>query len=172
MTIVFELGPDFFRWEDIPLSVDDLKYGFEHGMISATTAIDLAVREVERGDVDPVLPEVASLLRDDADELPDVLAQLDAPGRANDPGLSARRWLYLQLRAAYDRRRDLADPLGVVEELYADFDYPPRIEGFVRYMPLRADNEPGEAALFDRWAAYLDTERDALSASPADGEGA
>ena len=49
MTIVFELGPDFSDGKIFLFSVDDLKYGFEHGMISATTAIDLAVREVREG---------------------------------------------------------------------------------------------------------------------------
>ncbi len=167
MTIAFELGPEFFDREDVPLSVDDLKYGFERGWLRPSTVIDRAVREIERGDDDPVLLEVASLLRDDVDELPDVLAQLDSPDHVHDPRESARKWLYLQLKAAYDRRQDLDDSLGVVEQIYADFDYPPTVEGFVRYMPLPPGDEPGEAALVERWAAFLRGERDALRADDA-----
>jgi len=126
MTVAFELGRDFLDREDIPLSIDDLKYGFERGWLRAPTVIDWAVREFERGDDDPALLEVASLLRDEVDDLPDLLAQLDSPDHIHDPRESARKWLYLQLRAAFERRHDLDDPLGVVEEIYADFEYPAR----------------------------------------------
>jgi hypothetical protein len=57
----------------------------------------------------------------------------------------------------------------VVEQIYADFDYPPAVEGFVRYMPLRPGDEPGEAALVERWAAFLRSEGDALQAEARDG---
>jgi hypothetical protein len=162
MTIAFELGLEFLEREGVRLSADDLKFGFEHGWLRAATLIDWAVREVEGGDDDAVMLDVASLLRDGVDELPGVLAQLDSPDHIHDPRESARKWLYLQLKAAYDRRQDLGDPLAVVEEIYADFDYPPTVEGFVRYMPLRAGDESGEAALVERWAAFLRDEHDAL----------
>lgn len=164
MTLLFELGPDFVDREGIPLSVDDLKYGFERGWLRATTVIDQAVREVKRGSDDSFLLEVASLLRDDVDRLPDLLAQLDSPDHIHDPRESARKGLYLQLKAAYDRRQALRDALGVVEQIYADFEYPPAIEDFVRYMPLRSGDQPGEAALLERWAAFLEREYDALHA--------
>jgi hypothetical protein len=169
MTISFEVGPEFLGREDIPLSVDDLKFGFDRGWLGASTVIDWAVHEVEGGDADPVLFEVASLLRDDVDELSDVLARLDSPDHIYDPRESARKWLYLQMKAAYDRRQDLEDPLGVVEEIYADFEYPPTVEGFVRYMPLGPRDEPGDAALVDRWADFLRDEHDALRAGSSRG---
>jgi hypothetical protein len=162
MTVSFELGPEFFERRDVPLSVDDLRYGFERGWLRAATVIDLAVHEVERGSDEPLLLEVASLLRDDVDDLPDVLAQLDSPDHIHDPRESARKWLYLELQAAYDQREDLDDPLGVVKQVYADFDYPPSVEDFVRYMPLRPGDEAGEAALIERWGQFLRSERDAL----------
>ena len=164
MTVTFELGTDFLAREGIQLLVDDLKYGFEHGFLRALTVVDAAVLGVDRGDDDPVLMQVASLLRDDIDELPETLAQLESPDHIHDPRESARKWLYLQLKAAYDRRQDLDDALGVVEEIYADFDYPPSIQGFVRYMPLQPGEESGEAALFERWANFLRSEHDTLRA--------
>ncbi len=68
---------------------------------------------------------LGSLLRDEVGRVPDVLELLDDPERVHDPRESARKWLYLQLKAAYDERERLSDPLGVVEEIYADFDCPP-----------------------------------------------
>lgn len=164
MTIVFEMGLEFLEREGVRLSVDDLKFGLERGWLRASTVIDWAVREVDGGDDDAVMLEVASLFRGDVDELPGVFAQLDWPDHIHDPRESARKWLYLQLKAAYERRDELRDALGVVEEIYADFDYPPTIEGFVRYMPLRPGDEPGLAALVERWAAFLHDEHDALRA--------
>jgi hypothetical protein len=70
--------------------------------------------------------------------------------------------LSLQLKAAYDERERLNDPLGVVEEIYALFDYPSAIAPFVRYMPLRSGDEPGVGPLMDRWADYLAREWAAL----------
>jgi hypothetical protein len=102
------------------------------------------------------------LLRDDVDRLPEVLARLDSPDHIHDPRESARKWLYLELKAAYERRSDFVDPLGVVEEIYGDFEYPSAIQGFVRYMPLRPGDEHGEAALVERWAAFLREEHEAL----------
>jgi hypothetical protein len=85
MTISFELGREFFDRVDVPMAVDDLKYGFERGWLRASTLIERAVREVERGNDEPVLLEVASLLGDDVDDLRDVLAQLD-PLHVHDRG--------------------------------------------------------------------------------------
>lgn len=163
MTVSFELGSKFFDREEVQLSVGDLKYGFERGWLRPWTVVELAVLAFERGDDDPVILEIASLLPDDVGGLPDLLAQIDSADHIHDPRESARKWLYLQLKAAYENRQDLHDPLGVVEEIYADFDYPPALEGFVRYMPLQPGKEPGEAALFERWARFLRDERDALT---------
>jgi|SRR4051812_17607599 hypothetical protein len=163
MTISFELSGDFLDREGITLSVDDLKFGLERGWVSAEAVIDQAVRGVELGDGDPVLLEVASLLRDQADEVPHVLARLDSPDHVHDPRQSKRKWLYFQLKAAYDCRLEVDDPLGVVEQIYADFDYPTTVENFVRYMPLGPGDQAGEAEVVKRWDAFLRAEHEALT---------
>lgn len=142
---------------------EDLGYGFERGFLKARDVVTLAMHEVECGaGDDDVLQELASLLNDETDRVAEVFQQLDDPERVHDPRESARKWLYLQLRAAYDERDRLSDPLGVVEELYADFDYPSAVAAFVRYMPLRPGDEPGIGPLMDRWNDYLARESAAL----------
>jgi hypothetical protein len=165
MTTSFEIDETFLERESIPFDPDDLRYGFERGWLRPPTVVHAATREVERGSDDRVMLELASLLQDDLDQVAVVLAQLDEPDEIHDPGLSARKWLYLQLKAAFEMRRDLADPLEVVEQIYADFDYPPAIEGFVRYMPVRSGQPLGEAGLLDRWSAFLRRERESLRRS-------
>ena len=84
----------------------------------------------------------------------------------HDPREFARKWLYLQLRAAYYERERLKDPLGVVEQIYADFDYPSTVAPFVRYMPLWPGDEPGVGPLMARWTDYLAREGMALRGRP------
>lgn len=161
--VVFELSADVVAEEGLALEAEDLRYGLERGFVSEVGVIDLAANAVERGVADELLRDLASLLRDEVERVPDVLDALDDPERIHDPPESKRKWLYLQLNAAYRDRDRLNEPLGVVEQIYADFDYPPSVAPFVRYMPLRPGDAAGEAALIGRWAEFLECERQALA---------
>lgn len=163
MSITLELDPSFLLAEQIPLTAEDLRYGLEHFFIKERAVIDIAVAQVRRGTSDPLLHELAALLRDEVERVPEVLDALGDPERIQDPRESARKWLYLQLKAAYSQRALLRDPLGVVEQIYADFNYPPLVSPFVRHLPPQADGKPGEAALIQRWARFLDDEHRALT---------
>jgi hypothetical protein len=161
--ITFELTAEAVVQEGVPLLAEDLRYGLEHGFLSGATVVSLATYAVRRGADDPVLQDLAALLRDEQDRVPAVLSVLDDPERFHDPRDSARKWLYLELAAAYHDRIRLSDPLGIVEQIYADFDYPPAVARFVRYMPLQPGDQPGEEALMQRWRDYLDLERKGLA---------
>jgi hypothetical protein len=52
--------------------------------------------------------------------------------------------------------------LGVVEEVYAEFDYPDEVASFVRYMPAGNGYDPrrhseaeNEARLYDEWNRFV-----------------
>jgi hypothetical protein len=162
VSVTFEVSAAFVLAEDVVMTAEDLGYGFERGFLKPADVIDLAAHEVGCGADDGVLVALASLLRDEVGRVPKVLELLEDPERVYDPRESARKWLYLQLKAAYDECQRLNDPLGVVEEIYADFDYPPAVAPFVRYMPLQSGDEPGVGPLMDRWADYLAREGAAL----------
>lgn len=70
------------------------------------------------------------------------------------------KWLYLLLADLYENRKDYENALAVVEELYADFDYPEEITNFVRYMPSEEAKKLTEQAnverLISNWKKYLD----------------
>ena len=72
------------------------------------------------------------------------------------------KWAYLVLAWVYEHRNDYSEPLAVVEEVYAYFDYPEKISAFVRYMPSEAADlgslELNIARLYERWEAYLKEE--------------
>jgi hypothetical protein len=171
MSVAFEVSAAFVLAEDVPMTAADLGYGFERGFLKPAEVVGLATHEVGRGTDDDVLVALGSLLRDELDRVPEALELLDDPERVHDPRESARKWLYLQLKAAYDERERVSDPLGFAEEIYADFDYPPAVASFVRYMPLRPGDEPGIGPLMGRWRDYLDRERMALRGRPASAGG-
>lgn len=162
MSVTFEVTAAFVLAQEMVMTAEDLRYGFERGFLKPADAIALAAHEMGCGSDDDVLLALGSLLRDEGGRVPEVLKLLDDPERVHDPRESARKWLYLQLKAAYDERERLNDPLGVVEEIYADFDYPQAVAPFVRYMPLRPGDEPGVGPLMARWADYLAREGVAL----------
>lgn len=161
--MTFEVRLELIGREGIPLSTDDLVYGVDDGWLAESAAVDAAAMAVARGDNDGSMLQIACLDREDRAGLGAILDELHLPGRIRDPRQSARKWLYLVLKDLYERRDDFPDALEIVEEIYADFDYPPTIEGFVRYMPLQPGDEPGVPAMMARWRQFLDAEHAALT---------
>lgn len=69
----------------------------------------------------------------------------------------------------YENQRHVVDPLGSVELVYEDFDFPTEIENFVRYMPAQGGYKPEEYTdqqnidrLFCNWQEYLEGMADAF----------
>lgn len=153
-----ELDYEFLRDAAVPLSHDDLRLGVSLGLISPRVAVAVAEETVRRDPASKSLVELAGLDRDDIPAIRDALHAVDADAADLSPPESVRKWIYLQLRAAYLLRDRLTDPLGIVEQIYADFDYPDAIAGFVRYMPPPPGAPVGEEALYDRWAGFLQRE--------------
>lgn len=168
MDMNFELSASYVIDSGVHIHVADLAYGLRRGYLRAQDVVDLAEYEVYRRDhecglQDEVLARLALLLRDETAGVVEVLLQRNT-GHDNNVGPTpARKWLYLQLKAAYETRDRLPDPLAVVEQLYADFDYPQDMSHLVGYMPAAAGAELGAEALMRQWRAYLDRERVALS---------
>ncbi|MCZ4281967.1 DUF2247 family protein [Kiloniella laminariae] len=69
------------------------------------------------------------------------------------------KWLYLTLLWVYENKDRYNDPLEIVDEVYADFDYPRSIEAFVTYMYSdESDIENKERTtnhLYEKWSMYL-----------------
>ena len=133
----------------------EIAYGVQHGWLSRQDAIAVALAKYEAGtELNSAEEELALLLSDDVDHLGDLIADLAVSDEP--PERRARLWLFLALASLREHRSQYADPLGVIEMLYADFDYPDEIRGLVRYMPAR----PGETASIEgverRWQEYVD----------------
>jgi hypothetical protein len=76
--------------------------------------------------------------------------------------LTKEKYLYAVLNWIYKNQNLFLDPLGAVECVYADFDYPENMLGFVQYA---SSNEPNLGSLelnlkriYDKWLNYLRNE--------------
>jgi hypothetical protein len=131
----------------------EVEFGLQNGWLTDEAAIELAIDRVNAGDDSPDVVDLASLLPHDLYKVPEIVRRL----AERDPECSRDKWLFLLLAWLYEHRADVEDPLGVVEELYADFDYPEGMASFVRYMPPQDPSRVGESYLLDAWRRYLDT---------------
>ena len=111
----------------------EVLFGLRQELLDSAAPIELAEdRLADEENSDPVLIELAGLSRTD-DPLPHVEKLAAA---ADEPAEEIRgRWLFLVLAWIFEHKHDYDDPLRAIEEVYADFDYPKRIAGLVRYMP-------------------------------------
>lgn len=162
-----ELDRVFLSESGVSLGIEDLRLGLSLGLISPPTAVALASEALHGGSDDPAMLELAQFNGSDIAGVRDLLSVVDPEDAEMSPPRSVRKWTYLELKAAYELRELLNDPLGVVEQIYADFDYPPAVAGFVRYMPSPAGAAVGEIALYDRWRQYLAREARDLSSGDA-----
>jgi hypothetical protein len=141
----------------------DVLYGIENGFISSNDAVKIAIERVSQNDdANETEVELAGLLRSEVElrgleivrELSTEKCDVDAKSI----------WLYLLLAWLFDHKAECDDPLRIVEQIYADFDYPEEISAFVRYMPPQDGYRPQDHSLeenrerlFGLWHEYLTT---------------
>ena len=156
--------PYSFVRERLRLSWRDALWGYEHQLIGWSAIVDLATERLSAGSDDPLEIELASLTKMETYQVGDLLRKLASASLEEDGVLAQRKWLYLLLAWLFENKKSVPDPFGEVEAIYADFDYPPEIEGFVRYMPVTDGYDPSahtkdenENRLFGKWRVYLVT---------------
>ena len=157
-SIALTLPFDFIR-SLTRLSWTELLFGLSHQLVKPFAAVEMATVELSESEsASPNLMTLAGLgPTDRVLDLVRDLAHEDPPTPTSDV---AAKWLFLTLAWLYEQREHVADPLGVVELIYADFDYPSEIEPFVRYMPGEGPDpgpEANEQQLLGAWAGYLET---------------
>jgi hypothetical protein len=145
--------PSAFIRPRVHLTWCEVEFGLQNFWLTHEAVIELAVDRSTQGEDSPDVVELASVLPHEHYKVPEILRRL----RDRDIGCAKNKWLFLLLAWLYEHRDEVEDPLGVVEELYSDFDYPEEIASFVRYMPPRDPSRVGESYLLAAWERYLDT---------------
>jgi hypothetical protein len=144
----------------------DLRFGLERGFIDEVDVVKAAVEQVKQvSDHSDAEVELAGLDQSNVNwnYVTNLLNDLAVRSDTTNP-IVERKWLYLVLAWIYSQKELLHDPLGMVEEVYADFGYPEEIAGFVRYMPPSDTYSPQDhsyeeniSRLFQLWNEYLVT---------------
>lgn len=139
----------------VTLTPNELTAGYRAAFLDASGAVQVAERLLSDGGTVPDwIEETALLLSDDYRRIDDLIPErADQDPAAADP---LQVWLFLVLADLWNNRDAVADPLAEVESVYADFDYPEEMQGFVRFLPVHEGTEVGTAAIVARWRSYLD----------------
>jgi hypothetical protein len=150
----FILSGQFCFLEAPWLSWEDLRYGLNKGFLDTRGVVEYAIGTLSNTSV-PAHFELTCLAVDDDFAIYECLDRL--AGEADQDAVYLQRvWLFLCLLWIFRNKDAYEDPLGVVEELYSDFDYPEIMAPAVRYMPT-SDSSPGsEARLYVKWQETLD----------------
>ncbi|WP_240358773.1 DUF2247 family protein [Myxococcus vastator] len=151
--------PYGFLRERTRLTWREVLFGMDNELLSSEVPVEKAVEQlgIEDGPA-RALVDLAGLEpwrspRDYVGALADAEARQDAEAIKG-------KWLYLVLDWVFINREHFADPLEMVEKIYADFGYPERIARFIRYMPSDepdlGSRELNEQRLYGQWKNCLD----------------
>jgi hypothetical protein len=136
-------------------------WAYKRELLTWKDLIQVALERVENGSSNELEIELASVNKDSVWKVSE-LAQALAEQGGNSEEASTQKWLFLCLAWAYENSESIPDPLGAVETIYADFDYPSAIESFVRflppsdgYMPAQFSQEQNHQRLMQKWREFL-----------------
>jgi hypothetical protein len=155
------LIPLQFAQSTSPLNWIDLLWAYKRNLLTWKDLIQVAINRVDNGSDNSLEIELAAVDKESVWKVSE-LAQALANQCSNSDESSKQKWLFLCLAWAYENRENLADPLGSVEGIYADFDYPSSIESFVRflppsdgYVPAQHSQEQNHQRLMTNWEEFL-----------------
>ncbi|MBN3862001.1 DUF2247 family protein [Pseudomonas frederiksbergensis] len=140
------------------LNWKELLYGFKHGLIDEKGVSEYACEALTEMSLQEAI-ELASLLPQEdylATNLLQSLADKDLSAETD----TAKPWIFLLLSFLFEHQENYEDPFEIVEEIYADFDYPEEIAPLVRYMPPPEGVEGSEERLFENWKTALSVYKD------------
>lgn len=143
------------------LNWGDCLWGYKRELLTWKDLIQVALERVENGSSNELELELANVSKDSVWKVSELAQALTEQG-GNSEEASKQNWLFLCLAWAYENRKSIPDPLGTVETIYADFDYPSAIESFVRflppsdgYVPAQFSQEQNYQRLMTKWSEFL-----------------
>ncbi|MBP2153427.1 MULTISPECIES: DUF2247 family protein [Erwinia] len=148
--------------DDIELNWDDISWGYKKHLIGWKDLVNYANKEILLGNTNEFVNEISLIDKNSTYRLDELLEKIvTSPDDYNN-----EKWLYISLLQLFSLKESIEDPLGEVEKIYEDFDYPEDIESFVRYMPVNENYDPSKHTpeentqrLYEKWALYLDSKK-------------
>ena len=137
-------------------------YAIEEGFLSAETAVEHAIAELEKNENPaPAIIDLACLKK--GESIHPYIDNLAGTIPEHKNKETQEKILYALLNWVYEKKNEYSDPFEVVEIIYADFDYPKNISKFVRYMPCDqlplGTLEENIGRLYNNWKLFLDMQK-------------
>lgn len=149
--------PSSFVLDKTQLSLSEVRWAYENGLIGAQTVVDVAVSMLTEGlDTSELVVNLAGVGHADLPEIKTLLAQVSLPSGTDE---IRRKWTWLVLSWAYERHRDDPGAAAMIEELYADLGYPEELASFGPYAPAyQGKRDPVEVRqdILAQWRKYLE----------------
>lgn len=133
--------PLSFSMKRAPLTWGDVVWAYHRNILSWKDLVSFADFKLSSGYFNDKEMEISLLGKD---RIAEISAAADSLAGLNEDRerTAKNKWLYLSLAWLFENKEHMDDPLSVVEGIYTDFDYPPDIQSFVRYMPATDDYDP------------------------------
>lgn len=155
--------PFDFIDKNFHLSWCDVKWGYENNLIISDVPIKKAERNILTGDYANPELELSFVIPSESNYINPFLNELCSESERKDDLKIKMKWLFIVLSWLWENRNSFDDPLAEVEIIYADFDYPSEVEGFIKYMPPSDGYDPSMHSqieninhLMSRWEHYLE----------------
>lgn len=156
---LYPIPADFIN-EKVTLSWCDIKWGYENNLITCELPIKKAENIVLTEIYTKAELELSFLIPSESDDIVPFLNELCS--ETNEDSMIREKWLYILLSWLWINRESFEDPLDEVESIYTDFDYPPEIESFIKYIPPTDGYDPSLYSyaeninrLMKNWEKYL-----------------
>ncbi|MFT2016424.1 DUF2247 family protein [Streptomyces sp. 796.1] len=145
--------PGSFIVGRVTLTASEVAYGRRWGWLDDHSTVQIILAKLQQGG------ELSEAEKRWALALPEEILRGGLPdisaGSADESPEVAAVWVYLSVAWLCENvsvRRQLFD---AIEQLYADFDYPEEVEGFVQYMPPPPGGRAGTPGMTERLESFL-----------------
>lgn len=118
--------------KEISLLWSDILWGYNNRYLGWVDVVNFAKEQLVDEKQNELIAELSEITKSTVYKIKPLLEALSYQTAEAD---CSRKWLYIVLKDIFLRKNEFKDPLGEVEKIYEDFEYPDEIESFVRYMP-------------------------------------
>ena len=158
---LFPMPADFIN-EKVTLSWCDTKWAYENNLLTSEIPIKKAENIVSTGSYTKAELELSFLIPTESNDITPFINELCPNFKEDEYENISQKWLYVILSWLWINRASFEDPLGEVERIYTDFDYPAEIDNFIKYMPPTDGYDPSLYSyaeninrLMKNWENYL-----------------